>query len=104
MVRIYALFTYSVWSHPAKHSHITFQMDNLLLLDFPYLLIFVQIGSHVVETALHHLNLFFQFLIFHTMLLIDLLNPLVHFLINFLPKLQLHFLLILLNLLLGVHF
>lgn len=104
LVLIHALFTNSVWSDPTKHSHITFQMNNLLLLDFSYLLIFVKIGPHVVETALHHLDLFFQFLIFHAMLFIELLNLFVHFLFYFLLILQLHFLLNLLNLLFGFNF
>jgi hypothetical protein len=66
--------------HPTKHAHITFQRDNLLLLNLPNLLVLHHVILHVFETGAVPVDFVLELLVFqlhladHSLLVLDLLE------------------------------
>ena len=93
------------WLYSTIHSHVTFQVDYLLLLNFSNLFVLHQICSHVHKTSLHLSNLVLQFQVFFLKLLKaskSLLHLLFHLLVIFFSQLLLNLLSYSLFLLKGI--
>jgi hypothetical protein len=78
------------WLDSTEDAHVSFQVRDLLLLYFPDQLIFVQVGLHVKEAALHLLYPALQLFVFFFVLAVEHGHFLLHLIFHHAFEFLLH--------------
>lgn len=78
------------WFHSAENAHVSFQVRDLLLLNFTDELIFVQVGLHVLEAALHLFDFTLQLFVFFFVLAVEHGHFLLHLIFHHALEFDLH--------------
>ena len=71
-----------------KHSHVSFEVNYLVLLNLPDLLVFVQVDLQIVKSELHLVDLLFQAGVFGLILAVEVSDLLLDLRLDFFLKLD----------------